>query len=125
MSKAGSSKPSFFEQLSAFGAVYWTANWMELVERFAYYGVRTVLPVFMVLAISEGGPVTASDARGGRKRASTTGDTARPARMSTSMREGSKGEGKFDTKPTPSSRATPVTSVLRSMSNTGLTSLRT
>ena len=56
MSKAGSSKPSFFEQLSAFGAVYWTANWMELVERFAYYGVRTVLPVFMVLAISEGGP---------------------------------------------------------------------
>lgn len=56
MSNAGPRKPSFFEQLTAFGGVYWTANWMELVERFAYYGVRTVLPVFMVLAISEGGP---------------------------------------------------------------------
>ena len=29
---------------------------MELVERFAYYGVRVVLPVFMVEAISNGGP---------------------------------------------------------------------
>ena len=29
---------------------------MELVERFAYYGVRVVLPVFMVLAVEEGGP---------------------------------------------------------------------
>ena len=47
---------SFLDQLRLFGGVYWTANWMELVERFAYYGVRTVLPVFMVLAISEGGP---------------------------------------------------------------------
>lgn len=46
----------FTRQLRSFGTVYWTANWMELVERFAYYGVRTVLPVFMVLAISEGGP---------------------------------------------------------------------
>lgn len=44
------------QQLRSFGGVYWTANWMELVERFSYYGVRTVLPVFMVLAISEGGP---------------------------------------------------------------------
>ncbi len=46
----------FSEQLRSLGGVYWIANWMELVERFAYYGVRTVLPVFMVLAISEGGP---------------------------------------------------------------------
>ena len=29
---------------------------MELVERFAYYGVRVVLPVFMVEVISNGGP---------------------------------------------------------------------
>jgi dipeptide/tripeptide permease len=43
-------------QLRSLGGVYWIANWMELVERFAYYGVRTVLPVFMVLALSEGGP---------------------------------------------------------------------
>ncbi|MCZ7680835.1 MAG: MFS transporter [Sandaracinaceae bacterium] len=49
-------KAPFSTQLRSFGGIYWTANWMELVERFAYYGVRTVLPVFMVLAISEGGP---------------------------------------------------------------------
>ncbi len=29
---------------------------MELVERFAYYGVRVVLPVFMVTAFEAGGP---------------------------------------------------------------------
>lgn len=50
------SKESFGKQVASLGGVYWIANWMELVERFAYYGVRTVLPVFMVLAISEGGP---------------------------------------------------------------------
>jgi dipeptide/tripeptide permease len=44
------------EQLKGFSGIYWTANWMELVERFAYYGVRVVLPVFMVLAVEEGGP---------------------------------------------------------------------
>ena len=43
-------------QNEKFGSVYWIANWMELVERFAYYGVRTVLPVFMVLSLAEGGP---------------------------------------------------------------------
>ena len=40
----------------SFGAVYWWANWIELVERFAYYGVRVILPVFMVEALSAGGP---------------------------------------------------------------------
>jgi POT family proton-dependent oligopeptide transporter len=49
-------KSSLRSQLRLFNGVFWIANWMELVERFAYYGVRTVLPVFMVLAISEGGP---------------------------------------------------------------------
>lgn len=46
----------FSEQMRAFGLVYWIANWMELVERFAYYGVRVVLPVFMVAAFEDGGP---------------------------------------------------------------------
>lgn len=49
-------KAPFSEQIRSFGRVFWIANWMELVERFAYYGVRVVLPVYMVLAISEGGP---------------------------------------------------------------------
>lgn len=46
----------FSQQLKSFGFIYWVANWMELVERFAYYGVRVVLPVFMVAAFEQGGP---------------------------------------------------------------------
>ena len=48
--------PPFSQQLRSFSWVYWVANWMELVERFAYYGVRVVLPVFMVAAFEQGGP---------------------------------------------------------------------
>ena len=50
------SKEPFLKQLTSFGPVYWLANWMELVERFAYYGVRVVLPVFMVATFEKGGP---------------------------------------------------------------------
>lgn len=46
----------FTRQLRSFGGVFWTANWMELVERFSYYGLRTVVGVYMVLALSAGGP---------------------------------------------------------------------
>ena len=56
MSEEAPSKAPFSEQLKSLGRVYWIANWMELVERFAYYGVRVVLPVFMVLSIADGGP---------------------------------------------------------------------
>src|SRR6185503_20239774 len=49
-------KIPLLKQLRSFGATFWVANWMELVERFAYYGLRTVVPVYMVLAISDGGP---------------------------------------------------------------------
>ncbi len=55
-SQSDLSKDSFGKQFSSFGYIYWVANWIELVERFAYYGVRVGLPVFMVLAIGEGGP---------------------------------------------------------------------
>ena len=44
------------QQLQSLGRIYWIANWMELVERFAYYGVRVVLPVFMVTSLESGGP---------------------------------------------------------------------
>jgi MFS family permease len=46
------------KQLSLlFGSkVFNLANLMEVLERLAYYGLRTVLPVYMVLAIEEGGP---------------------------------------------------------------------
>ncbi|MFK7930103.1 MAG: MFS transporter [Myxococcota bacterium] len=40
----------------AFNHVFWITNAMEMLERFAYYGVRTVLPTYMVLSISQGGP---------------------------------------------------------------------
>jgi len=43
-------------QPTGFGLIYWIANWMELVERFAYYGVRVVLPVMMVKAVELGYP---------------------------------------------------------------------
>ncbi len=50
------SELSFMQQLKLFNGIYWIANWMELVERFAYYGVRVVLPVFMVATFADGGP---------------------------------------------------------------------
>ncbi|MCG8555391.1 MAG: MFS transporter [Proteobacteria bacterium] len=50
------SREPFLRQIGAFGGVYWAANWMELVERFAYYGVRVVVPIFMVLSLEAGGP---------------------------------------------------------------------
>lgn len=50
------SQESVFKQLGQFSVIYWIANWMELVERFAYYGVRVILPVFMVAAFEQGGP---------------------------------------------------------------------
>jgi MFS family permease len=60
----GAPKVPFLTQLKSFGAVYWIANWMELVERFAYYGVRVVLPVFMVAAFQDGGPEFDHDQKG-------------------------------------------------------------
>jgi dipeptide/tripeptide permease len=43
------------EQFKSLDRVYWLANWMELVERFAYYGVRVISPLFFVAALDEGG----------------------------------------------------------------------
>ncbi|MFT4624345.1 MAG: dipeptide/tripeptide permease [Myxococcota bacterium] len=45
-----------FAQIRSFNGVYWIANTMEMFERLAYYGLRTVLPVYMVLSLEEGGP---------------------------------------------------------------------
>jgi len=43
-------------QFKSLRTVFWLASWMELIERFSYYGVRVMMPVFMVAAISMGGP---------------------------------------------------------------------
>lgn len=44
------------EQLKSFGRTFWIANSVEMLERLAYYGLRTVLPIFMVLSVEQGGP---------------------------------------------------------------------
>ncbi len=49
-------RKSFKIQFSEFSRVFWIANIMEMLERLAYYGLRTVLPVYMVLSLEEGGP---------------------------------------------------------------------
>ncbi|MEK9138811.1 MAG: MFS transporter, partial [Bacteroidota bacterium] len=41
--------------MGSFPAVFWTANVMELFERGAYYGMNSVLAIYLTDAISEGG----------------------------------------------------------------------
>lgn len=43
-------------QLASFNRTFWIANAIEMFERFAYYGLRTVVPIYMVLSVEEGGP---------------------------------------------------------------------
>jgi MFS family permease len=45
----------FLEQIRSFNRAYWACNVMELIERWAYYGVRTVLSLYIVDAVSRGG----------------------------------------------------------------------
>jgi len=49
-------KDSLVAQFKSLTGVFWIAGWMEIIERFSYYGARVVLPVFMVAAIGNGGP---------------------------------------------------------------------
>ena len=49
-------KDSLAKQFKSLTGVFWISGWMEIIERFSYYGARVVLTVFMVLAIGEGGP---------------------------------------------------------------------
>lgn len=44
--------------------VFNLANFMEILERLAYYGLRTVLPVYMVLAVERGGPQFTHEQKG-------------------------------------------------------------
>ena len=41
--------------IKSFDRKFWFANCMEFMERWAYYGVRVVLSVYIVKAASEGG----------------------------------------------------------------------
>jgi dipeptide/tripeptide permease len=55
-SGTGGSQLGLWAQLTSFSVVFWICNTMEMFERLAYYGLRTVLPIYMVLAVEEGGP---------------------------------------------------------------------
>jgi proton-dependent oligopeptide transporter, POT family len=44
------------DQLKSFNRIFWIGNLIEMVERLAYYGLRVVVPLYIVLAIEEGGP---------------------------------------------------------------------
>jgi MFS family permease len=54
-SDADKTSMPLIQQFKSLDYIYWLANWMELVERFAYYGVRVIAPLFVVAAIDKGG----------------------------------------------------------------------
>ena len=47
---------SLKSQFKSLTGVFWISGWLEIIERFSYTGARVVLPLFMVAAISLGGP---------------------------------------------------------------------
>ncbi|HJN77195.1 MAG TPA: MFS transporter [Myxococcota bacterium] len=48
--------PGLSAQLKGLDNRFWIVNIMEMFERLAYYGVRAVVAIYMVLALEEGGP---------------------------------------------------------------------
>ncbi len=49
-------RQSLPEQLIGLDNRFWIVNVMEMLERFAYYGVRAVVAIYIVLPASQGGP---------------------------------------------------------------------
>ncbi len=49
-------RPGLVEQLTALDTRFWIVNTMEMFERLAYYGVRAVIALYMVLPLESGGP---------------------------------------------------------------------
>jgi len=50
------SSMGMIEQFKSFNNTFWLAGLMEVIERLGYYGLRTVVPIYMVLAVEAGGP---------------------------------------------------------------------
>lgn len=48
--------PGLFAQLQGLDTRFWIVNIMEMFERLAYYGVRAVIAIYMVLPREKGGP---------------------------------------------------------------------
>jgi len=53
---ATASRQSLVTQVTELDSRFWIVNTMEMVERFAYYGVRAVVALYMVLPVELGGP---------------------------------------------------------------------
>jgi dipeptide/tripeptide permease len=50
------SREGLVKQISGLDTRFWIVNIMEMFERLAYYGVRAVIAIYMVLPIESGGP---------------------------------------------------------------------
>ena len=48
-------KEPMFAQLTSLPRSFWMVNIMEMFERLAYYGVRTVIPIYIAQADEPGG----------------------------------------------------------------------
>jgi dipeptide/tripeptide permease len=48
-------RETLIEQVKSFARPFWAANVMELIERFAYYGVRVVVPIYIASSEDPGG----------------------------------------------------------------------
>ncbi|MBU1651174.1 MFS transporter, partial [bacterium] len=49
------SKVSVWKQVRGLKPNFWIVNWMEANERLAFFGIRAILPLYMVYAVAEGG----------------------------------------------------------------------
>ncbi len=48
-------KMSFWRQVGSFPANFWFANFMEILERFAFFGVRAITPLYLVASSGQNG----------------------------------------------------------------------
>jgi len=48
-------KRSFWEQIRSFPANFWYANFMETLERLAFFGVRAIAPMYLVASSGRNG----------------------------------------------------------------------
>lgn len=55
---------SFFKEIKSFPSTFWIANTMELFERWAYYGMFTVLSIYLTDPVSKGGLGFSQEQRG-------------------------------------------------------------
>jgi dipeptide/tripeptide permease len=57
-------KLSFGQQMASFPFAFWVANVIELVERFSFYGVRTIAALYIVTEAERGGLALTNTDRG-------------------------------------------------------------